>query len=599
MSATARNVFGIRLAMTALCLAASLASPTGAIAQTPPKAEARKILSSEELYDHTLKGTCWLTFRNTSGTGWVLNKEQRLVVTNDHVVEGTDLMSAYFPVKKNDTPITEPEWYRKNQVGIRAVVIDRNRRCDLALLQLDAMPDTAHDLPLAVNFAKQGQEIMTVGAYTNGSQGVWGWVDGKVRNVVDSQFRDGKLRRVESNVATNSGNSGGPVVNNRGEIVAVHHAANTEATNVSYHIDLTELKGFLAVALPLVDPKGAMDFINRGDHRMSTGRYQAAREDFTSAVKLDGKLARAYLGRGMATHLAGDSETALLDYQEALQLDPENQKALYWRGKARMRLDQNEEAAEDFTQVIRLNPRSNSAYNDRGVVLFNLKKYEESEADFARAIELNPSSPLHWKNRGDAREKLGKVDDAISDLEKAIELQPSDPQMYVSLGLMLKRAERYEAAGKVLIRGDELSGGKLPIFPDAYGDVMNSQEKWESAVKLYTMALERVLAMEKAGKSLGNFRPEITLVSRGFCLRRLENYDASLEDHNRALKIKPDYARAFYQRSWTYRWLGDYDKAKEDYDHAVKLDKYWADQEAPVIVRSSSGFYPGISIRRR
>ena len=31
--------------------------------------------------------------------------------------------------------------------------------------------------------------------------------------------------------------------------------------------------------------------------------------------------------------------------------------------------------------------------------------------------------------------------------------------------------------------------------------------------------------------------------SAGVCLRRLENYNASLEDHNRALKIKPDYAK--------------------------------------------------------
>ena len=160
--------------------------------------------------------------------------------------------------------------------------------------------------------------------------------------------------------------------------------------------------------------------------------------------------------------------------------------------------------------------------------------------------------------------------------------------MYVNLGEMLKRAKKYEQAKKVYIKGDEMSGEKLAIFPDCMGDIFNSQQDWERAVKLYTMALER------SNQPQGRFHPEETLVSRGFCLRRLENYNASLEDHNRALKLRPDYARAYYQRSWTYRWLGDYTKAKEDYDHACKLDKYWADQEAPVITRSSSGFFPGI-----
>jgi hypothetical protein len=43
----------------------------------------------------------------------VLNKEQRLVVTNDHVVTGTDSVVVYSPVKEDDTPITDPNWYER------------------------------------------------------------------------------------------------------------------------------------------------------------------------------------------------------------------------------------------------------------------------------------------------------------------------------------------------------------------------------------------------------------------------------------------------------------------------------------------------------
>ena len=210
--------------------------------------------------------------------------------------------------------------------AIRAVVIDRDRRCDLALLQLASIPSNAAALPLAPAQAKAGQEIMTIGAWTVGSQGLWGWVDGKVRNIVDSNWRDGKVRRIESTVATNSGNSGGPVVNKKGEIVAVHHAANTQATNVSYHIDLSELNAFLALALPIVEPKDAMGFISRGDRRLTTGRNALARDDFAEAIKLDPKLARAYLGRGMAMHYAGDSKTAILDFDRPSSSTPSTRR---------------------------------------------------------------------------------------------------------------------------------------------------------------------------------------------------------------------------------------------------------------------------------
>ena len=148
---------------------------------------------------------------------------------------------------------------------------------------------------------------MTIGASTVGSGGLWGWVDGKVRNIVDQSLPQGKVRQVESNVATNSGNSGGPVVNNRGEIVAVHVAGNTKATNMSYHIDLSELNSFLAIARTMVDPKTVADFIARGDRRLMARRYSAARDDFGAAVKSDPKNARARLGRGMATFFFGDS----------------------------------------------------------------------------------------------------------------------------------------------------------------------------------------------------------------------------------------------------------------------------------------------------
>ena len=49
-----------------------------------------------------------------SGTGWVLDRDQRLVVTNAHVVPEIDEARVYFPIKKGDTVQTDPNWYKTN-----------------------------------------------------------------------------------------------------------------------------------------------------------------------------------------------------------------------------------------------------------------------------------------------------------------------------------------------------------------------------------------------------------------------------------------------------------------------------------------------------
>jgi len=576
------------IALTAaIAISASLVAPVQTCAQSAAKTESpRKVMNSEELYEYALKSTCWVCLPKSSGTGWVLDKEKRLIVTNHHVVDGFDEVKVFFPVKKGDNVLTDPNWYVQTVKPIAGRVIDRNKHQDLSIIQLESMPSHIAALPLAANSAKQGQEIMTIGGDTRGSNGLWGWVDGKVRNVVDGMTPTGKLRQVESNVSTNSGNSGGPVINNRGELVAVHFASSLEARNVSYHVDLTELRTFLTVAMPIVGPNDAAGFIARGDRRLTTGRNAAARDDFAAAIKADAKNARAYLGRGMANQNLGDSATAILDLDEAIKLNPEYYMAFYVRGEPYFFKKQFEIAAENYTQAIRINPKSANAYNQRGRSYHEQKKYADAEGDYGRAIELNPTAAYLWQNRGSTREDLGKLDEALEDMQKGIECSPRSAQVYSNLGYMLSRAKRHEDAKQIHYKADELDI-KNPIHAENAGRCWQMQDKYEVAIKLFDLAMKRAETYE------GNYKPDACFCSRGFCLRRLENYEGSLADHNRSLKINLNRAETYYQRAWTYRWMGQYNLAKEDFDKSVSLDATYASKEAPVVVRTTSSYYSG------
>lgn len=77
-------------------------------------------------------------------------------------------------------------------------------------------------------------------------------------------------------------------------------------------------------------------------------------------------------------------------------------------------------------------------------------------------------------------------------------------------------------------------------------------------------------------------------------MRCLENYEASLADHNRSLKINPNRAETYYQRAWSYHRLDQYELAKEDFDNSKNLDESYASKERPLLVRTTSGYYPGL-----
>ena len=51
----------------------------------------------------------------------------------------------------------------------------------------------------------------------------------------------------------------------------------------------------------------------------------------------------------------------------------------------------------------------------------------------------------------------------------------------------------------------------------------------------------------------------------------LGNYRQAIEDLNRAIEIKPDYAEAYNNRGIAYKGLGNYNQAIKDFDRAIEI----------------------------
>jgi len=211
-------------------------------------------LADTSLYSKTLKSTTWVLSKTSDGTssgaGVLVNREKKLVITNAHVVGDSRNTVIFFPEMKKGRPVFERDHYLDNvkKLGIRGRVIGLDRKRDLALVELEKLPKGAQAIELADESALPGEEVQSIGN-AGTTDALWVYTSGKVRAVYQKKFRTGAgqhdFKVVETDVPINSGDSGGPVVNSEGKLVALSQAHATKARLVTYSVDISEIKTFL------------------------------------------------------------------------------------------------------------------------------------------------------------------------------------------------------------------------------------------------------------------------------------------------------------------------------------------------------------------
>jgi HEAT repeat protein len=194
------------------------------------------------------------------GSGTLIDKTNRLVLTNDHVVSGGDAIAVFFQAFANGKRIAELKFFleqfkqRKAEVP-KGEVVFTDKRVDLALVQLNRLPPDAQALPLADKSPAVTNPVLSVG-HPKGiaGGGLWVHTSGEVRQFQQGrQWRAGDEKQVSdheadvilTNSQTNQGDSGGPLVNMRAQLVGVTQGGLRDANALSFFIDLPEVRKLL------------------------------------------------------------------------------------------------------------------------------------------------------------------------------------------------------------------------------------------------------------------------------------------------------------------------------------------------------------------
>jgi len=501
----------------------------GIVVLSPAPLVAQANLSKAQIAAIAEKITVLIQTPGGSGSGVLVAKEgdSYRVLTAWHVVESikageeADITTPDGKTHRLDNSSIQ----RLPQVDMAVVSFRSGENYTLAKLGND----------LAV---KRGMEVYVAGFSLPGhaiSKPVLQFTDGTVTASSETLLADGYALNYTNN--TLPGMSGGPVLNQRGEVVGIH--GRPEGRYQRTGQENVALKSGFNLAVPI---RAYTAWVNKTP--LPTTNVAKTGEQFFIL--------------GNRKYERGDFQGAIADYTQAIRIDPNYADAYYNRGKAKSELKDYQGAIADYTQAIRINPNDAAAYNNRGIAKDELKDYQGAIADYTQAIRIDPNFALAYYNRGNAKIELEDYQGAIEDYTQAIRINPNDAKAYNNRGFAKDELKDYQGAIEDYTQAIRINPNDAVAYYNR-GNAKIELEDYQGAIEDYTQAI-RINPNYAAAYN-----------NRGRAKSELKDYQGAIEDHTQAIRINPNHARAYLARGLTKISASDRSGGCADISRAISL----------------------------
>jgi tetratricopeptide (TPR) repeat protein/V8-like Glu-specific endopeptidase len=414
---------------------------------------------------------------------------------------------------------------------------------------------------------------------------VFNFTEGKVTANSSKPLQDGYSLVYSNN--TLPGHSGGPVWNDRAELVAIHGKGDVDTKlstseinpnirfKTGFNLGITVntftqtaaaagVNGF-ASATVAAKQTPVDDLLVSGLAKLTNGKYAESIGDFDQAIQANPKRSAAYLYRGTArsllisskviesvtTRLETDDKAkrrfipeyqlALGDFQQAYKLAPKSTWALEGAANTQNDLGNYAQAIKILDVAIATKPTDN-AYGLRAVARSKTADVAGAIADYTTAIKLAPYSSFYYGMRSGIYAEQKNYPAALADLNKALQIDPKNFAYYLNRASVRSKAK--QGAGSIqdytqAIKLNQNSALRGILF-SARGTEYLGQDNYEAAVTDFSTVLQ------------ANSRDATALYFRASAYNFSQQYPKALADLNALVQVDPSFADAYFLRGVVY-----------------------------------------------
>ena len=360
-----------------------------------------------------------------------------------------------------------------------------------------------------------------------------------------------------------------------------------------------------------LDTASTLGYFNRAIVRTEVGDYNRALEDFNTVAELAPENVLVYYNRAMIHARLGDIDAAIDDYSRAIELYPDFANAYLRRGYLRrMRHDVRGAESDERTaqrkiaeHSTRLKDPDYSIYSDTTQRLDKLLSFESRllERNFERiastsaqtgddGLRLIPmfrftlldadSVVIDRRTTRYATERVKAFVEGFDNDRLRLDCRTTNLEPDTLLAIDRRLAERVRSGEETqwhLLFERGISQSLIKQYTNAVATFSEAIHLNPTNPFLYLNRATTRAEMIDFISSIDNSYHSITLDSDpakrlNSNTSRTYSYDEAIEDINKALKLYPDFAEAYYNRANLMAISGKLPEAYEDYTKAIELE---------------------------
>ncbi|MEO7414102.1 MAG: tetratricopeptide repeat protein [Opitutaceae bacterium] len=275
--------------------------------------------------------------------------------------------------------------------------------------------------------------------------------------------------------------------------------------------------------------------------------YQSPRRLWGDTVQKIPGSPRAHNNLGAYLLSDGEVDAAREHFSTALRLNPNYASAHYNLAQLLEKTGRMEEAVHSYETAIRLNPKLVDAHVNSAHLLDRLGRAAEAVSHYERALVLDPDAPDVHADLAASLLKVQQLAPAIDHLKTAVELAPDRAELWCNLARAFLQGKDFPAARRAGARALQLK----PDFPEAHyvlGNLDIASNDFPNAIAHYQRASELAPDYIPARNNLAN-----ALLVSGKIDAAIAQYQIILQQRPNDASVRENLARAFELRGTSAR----------------------------------------------